>query len=432
MESPFFALLEVRAHARGTSRASGGAVGSVCVEWFHCVEEHRKSAVRNSDVLCSWRCDATVTTGSCRAHSSDEGCSDKVKLHAMYSRALYRDMAVCMTHVHDAHYFYRFMMWCYDEGVFIHPSVRVRRCASAYRDHVFTVCEDCPALTPLVVVPEGLCIGFQDTNSLDASDRNALYDAEREKSFHAVNTGNSSDADVCQFFFSSLGMIVSDLLTAKNSPASDVRQPFAETLLKVRTSQNAPYLDDSVIFDSHHTCLADVLLQMIRNYVNGGPLVNKVARPELQWAVSVSLSHSTPLTIGSVDSIGIIPVVHLFPHGGARTNAYVVSRNTRQGAAEKMAAYFREVCHLDFRARHGGRLIYVVPDRALAAGEEICLQAMAPVCDRDSEADQMWRLSCGSAPESFRSSAEVRRSQVVLTQKLVDEGGQILNRKKAT
>lgn len=66
--------------------------------------------------------------------------------------------------------------------------------------------------------------------------------------------------------------------------------------------------------EEEECCLADILLQMIRNYLNGGPLVGKIGREDLMAAVSMCLSHSTPLVIGPRRSIGIIPLVHLFPH----------------------------------------------------------------------------------------------------------------------
>lgn len=78
--------------------------------------------------------------------------------------------------------------------------------------------------------------------------------------------------------------------------------------------------------EEEECCLADILLQMIRNYLNGGPLVGKVAREDLMAAVSMCLSHSTPLIVGPRRSIGIVPLVHLFPHGGLKTNAVVVAR----------------------------------------------------------------------------------------------------------
>lgn len=73
-------------------------------------------------------------------------------------------------------------------------------------------------------------------------------------------------------------MIVADLITAHSSPLSDHRHAFAHALSKTRTIQNAPYFDDDVVFSPDEPCLADVFLQMIRNYINGGPLVNKVNR----------------------------------------------------------------------------------------------------------------------------------------------------------
>lgn len=353
-----------------------------------------------------------------------------LRLHAMHRRRLYLHYSRQLSHVSDAHYFYKFMMWCHDNSLFIHPSVQMHLRRSEFRDHVFTVREDVPRLAPLLAIPEKLIIGFKDANAGD-DDKNTLFDKAKEKAFHKQNMGDdaSSDTDICQFFFSSLGMIVSDLVTAKSSPLTDVRHLFADSLAKVRTLQNAPYFDSDAAFtaeDAENPCLADVLLQMIRNYVNGGPLVNKVPKGDLQWAASVCLSHSTPLTIGSVNSIGIIPLVHFFPHGGQATNAYVVARTARSEAALKMSLFFKTHFGFDFGALNDGKWIYVVPDRALKAGEEIRLQAMAPVCDKDSEAEQMWRLSCGSVPSEYMSSTEVSEKQAKLTQEIIHQGEALL------
>jgi hypothetical protein len=47
---------------------------------------------------------------------------------------------------------------------------------------------------------------------------------------------------------------------------------------------------------------------------------------------------------------------------------------------------------------------------------------MAPVCEKDSEAEQMWRLSCGTAPESYMSSAEAYERQAAVTQAIISQG----------
>jgi hypothetical protein len=353
---------------------------------------------------------------------------NKLRVHTMHRRRLYKQYALDLSCLADTHAYYQLMMWCHDNHVFIHPCVEVVRHRSAYRDHIFRVTDDVAQFTPLLAIPEHLVIGFKDANTdsgvggADSGDRNNLYDAQREAEFHKLNSGDNTDTDICQFFFSSLGMIVSDLITARSSPLTDRRYLFAELLGKASTLQNAPYFDDDVVFDPSEPCLADILLQMIRNYINGGPLVNKVPQDELRWAVSVSLSHSTPLSIGAVRSIGIVPFVHLFPHGGKATNAYVVTRTSRDHCAEKLNCFFRRTFHYDFQGQAEGRWIFVVPERPLKAGEEICLQAMAPVCEKDSEAEQMWRLSCGTAPESYMSSAEAYERQAAVTQAIISQG----------
>lgn len=345
-----------------------------------------------------------------------------LEVHAKHRRRLYVQYAKCLSHISDAHYFYTFMMWCHDHHLFIHPCVRMACQRTNYRDHVFTVAEDTPRLTPLLAIPETLLLGFKDPVMSVGEDHNRLYDAQREKEFNALNTGGNTDADICEFFFSSLGMIVSDLVTAKASALTDRRHSFSESLGMVRTLKNAPYFEDDTTFDPTEPCLADVLLQMIRNYINGGPLVNKIPKQDLQWAVSVCLSHATPLRIGSTQSIGIIPMVHLFPHGGEATNAYIVARTARETSSRTMNKFFREHFGYDFSSLYSGKWVYVVSDRDLKKGEEIRMQAMAPVCDKDSEASQMWRLSCGSVPDSFRSSSAVSQKQESLTQEIIRLG----------
>ncbi|CAD2214892.1 hypothetical protein, conserved [Angomonas deanei] len=359
---------------------------------------------------------------------NDTPSMGQLQLHLLHRRRLYKLHATNLSSLSDSHYFYQLMMWCHDQNVFVNSCVRIQKCRSDYRQHSFFVNRDIPRLTPLVAVPERLAIGFMDSN--DREDANNLHDAEREKEFNKLNSGGGdSDSDICSFFFSALGMIVADLMTARSSKLSDPRSKFADLLSKVQTLANAPYFEDSVVFDPDEPCLADVLLQMIRNYVNGGPLVNRVSRQELLWAVSVCLSHSTPLTVGTTPSIGIIPMVHLFPHGGKETNSFVIARSGREMASEKMNCFFRTQFDLDFSALHEEKWIYVVNDTPLTAGEEIRLQAMAPVCDKDSEAEQMWRLSCGVAPAEYLSSAEVSRKQVALTEEIIQKGSIFLDRK---
>lgn len=359
---------------------------------------------------------------------SKKAAYNKLYVHTLHRRRLYKQYALDLSYLADTHAYYQLMMWCHDQHVFIHPSVNVARHRSTFREHVFCVTEDVAQYTPLLAIPEHLVIGFKDANTdsgstnVDSVDRNNLYDAKREAEFHKLNTGDNTDTDICQFFFASLGMIVSDLITARSSPLTDPRFLFAELLGKVTTLQNAPYFDDDVVFDPNEPCLADILLQMIRNYINGGPLVNKVPLDDLRWAVSVSLSHSTPLSIGAVRSIGIVPVVHLFPHGGTETNSYIVARTSRDKCAEKINTFFRETFHYDFQTQADGKWIFVVPERALKAGEEIRLQAMAPVCEKDSEAAQMWRLSCGTAPSSYMSSAETYTRQAAVTKAIISQG----------
>ena len=62
---------------------------------------------------------------------------------------------------------------------------------------------------------------------------------------------------------------------------------FAKSLHRLRSEQNAPYLHDfsfGVSGVSAHgeaqPALADVVLQMIHNFINAGPLTGKVDRHE--------------------------------------------------------------------------------------------------------------------------------------------------------
>ncbi|PWV15486.1 Present in the outer mitochondrial membrane proteome 28 [Trypanosoma cruzi] len=359
--------------------------------------------------------------------STKEGQDDDNKwiIYARHRRRLYLHHARELSQFSDAHDYYRLMMWCHDQRLFIHPAVCMRRHPSLYRDHIFAVSQDVERLTPLLAIPEALAIGFKDISNADDFD-NDLRNEKREKEFNELNSGEGTDADVCRFFFDSLNMIVSDLVAAKSSPLTDPRWVFAELLGKVRTLKNAPYFEDDVVLDSETTGLADVLLQMIRNYINGGPLVGKLDRAELRWAVSVCLSHSTPLVIASTRSIGMIPMVHLFPHGGKETNSFLVARTSRPNSTERIAAFFSKHHGYDFMRDREGKWIFLVPSRPLQSGEEIRLQAMAPVCGKDSEAEKMWRLSCAAAPQEYMTSSAVAHMQRCLTRELIDRGGDIL------
>ncbi|KPA82398.1 hypothetical protein ABB37_03474 [Leptomonas pyrrhocoris] len=414
---------------------TAGSSQNVCDEWWGGLTHQRRKITQEVAVAFDPPPSLKGNTskdaeeeGTQVARHADTAPQNMLRLHAMHRRRLYKQYALDLSYLADTHAYYQLMMWCHDHHVFIHPSVEMTRHRTAYREHVFRVKADVAPYTPLLAIPENLVIGFKDANTeagsdgADGDDRNNLYDAKREAEFHKLNTGDNADTDICQFFFASLGMIVSDLITARSSPLTDPRFLFAELLGKVSTLQNAPYFEDDVVFDPNEPGLADILLQMIRNYVNGGPLVNKVPPDDLRWAVSLSLSHSTPLSIGAVRSIGIVPVVHLFPHGGTATNTYIVARTARDRCAEKMNAFFRHTFHYDFQAQAAGKWIFVVPERALKAGEEICLQAMAPVCEKDSEAAQMWRLSCGTAPESYLSSADVYARQAAVTDAVIRQG----------
>lgn len=442
---------------------------------------------------------------------------------------LYRQMATDMQSGSDYSVYCNLMNWCLKNSVFIHPHVFVRREPSIFRDYRFYVAENVHRLTPLLAIPESLLLGFQavavptstndrcnDTllqrNALDEKDgndnvvssvgvnggdvRNVEESNDKKK---AGSSCASSEADMCSFFFSSLNMMVSSIISAKGSSLTDRRYAFADFLSKVRTVYNAPYFDASVVLQSpteserprqvpssgsseparfstpclatkvldsqdvgseasqpgssplievsglqegqnslhvsstHEsneksdtpplptTSLADVLLQMIRNYVDAGPFTQKIPKDDIRWMVSVCLAHSTPLTIGDMASIGIIPLVHLFPHGGEKTNSFVVARRQKNSAV-RMAKGIAAYCGLDFTRDQDAKWVYLVPERDLAQGEEVCVQALAPACDSDSEAEQMWRLSCGAAPQAYITSAQIEEKRKHLLEEMIRRG----------
>jgi hypothetical protein len=369
---------------------------------------------------------------------SGHGCVDCEDMgsallrHRRHRRALYTGFTRCLSAFSDQHDVYLFMSWCHKNDVFIHPALTLVRRSSQFRDYTLVLHEPVDRLCPLVAVPEHLLIGFKNLGEGSSSSNNlptsTLEETEqKEKEFNEAN--GTSNSDICQFFFSSLGMMISDLVTALSGGLTDARHGFAQHLRKVRSVLNAPYFDNDVVFDSTETCLADVLLQMVRNYIHGGPLVGKLTRDELQWALSVCMSHSTPLGVGAEKSIGVIPLIHMLPHGGTNMNSVLIARNTRRQSATRMANYFRDRFGLDFgdsRFRplvHGEpRFVYAVATRSLAAGEEVLLQAMAPVCEQETQARQMWKLSCGEIPEDYVASAVVAKMQHDITREIITRG----------
>ena len=291
------------------------------------------------------------------------------------------------------HAVYRFALWCHEHDVFMHPSIQIRRQSTLFRDYRFyCTSEQFQQHYPLMVIPEKLLIGFKDP-SVDQPEMGFRENVD------GSDGGLSDESDVCSFFFTALGLLISDLLSALNSARTDHRHFFANSLHRTRTLYNAPYLDN-VVFDRNDTCLADVVLQMINNFISSGPLTGKVSRPELCWAISLSLSHSTPMAFASkAPSIGIIPLVHLFPHGGKSTNCVVLA-NRGDRSAKQMEKYFHCKFSLDFDPKS----LFVVPlqKTGLKSGQEVAMQPMAPICnldlEKDEEVDYMWKLSCGSPP----------------------------------
>lgn len=348
-------------------------------------------------------------------------------LFCINRRKIYIAQSLRLNNTAGVHSLYQLMHWCDERNIFLHPSIRIDRDPTAFRDYTMVVQHRISKYCPLIAVPEELCIGFKDMEERGKNlPENDLMDEAKAKAF-AEATG-AGDSDVCQFFFDSLGMIVTDLLSAVHSPLTDKRSLFCQSLRKVRTLLNAPYFGDDVRFGKDDTALADVLLQMIRNYIAGGPLVGRIERDVLQWAVSLCMSHSTPLAMGSTKSIGIVPLVHLLPHGGESCNCVVIARSTRRHAGRHMMNFFKHAFGLDFDMFGDGdvgrepRWVYLVPIRDLEPGEPLLTQVMAPVCDSEKEAEHMWRLSCGTAPPSSLPTSKLMSLQADVVKDIVAKG----------
>ena len=349
---------------------------------------------------------------------------DVLALHAKYRPFLYCQLVRDLVPSTDTVILRDFFSWCSEEGVFVHPCLRIVRRLSEHRDHAFFVRDNVEALTPLLAVPEHTLIGFKDyledphnvignSGEMTETKQARLEKEEAQKKVGSVE-------DVCDFFFTCLGMLASDLLVALNNSTLERRHKFALALHRgLRTLQNAPYLSGTT-FDPSGVCLADVLLQMLHNYIQSGPLTGRVSRDELCWAISISLSHSTPLAIGTKKSIGIVPVLHMFPHGGSRTNAVLVTKTEDVSSSAHLQHFFHTRFGMNF-AKKGSTdgMLWLVPVRDLRAGEEVCVQAMAPVCTAEDESEHMWRLSCGTKPVDNLESSQVAQLQHETTQKII-------------
>ena len=373
-----------------------------------------------------------ITDFSSHGCTRDDDTGSALLRHRKHRRAIYTGFARSLSAYSDQQDVHQFMVWCHKNDIFIHPSLTLVRKSSQYRDYTLVATEQLDRLCPLVAVPEHLLIGFKGLGEGSSTSNNlptsSLQETDqKEKEFNEAN--GTSESDICQFFFSSLGMMICDLVTALSGTLTDPRNGFAQHLRKVRSVLNAPYFAEDVVFDNTETCLADVLLQMVRNYINGGPFVGKLSRDELQWAVSVCMSHSTPLGVGSEKSIGVIPLIHMLPHGGTSMNSVLVARTARRNSAARISNYFRDRFGLDFgdcRYRplvHGEpRFVYAVATRPLAAGEEVLLQAMAPVCEQETQARQMWKLSCAEIPDDYVPSAVAAKLQHDITREIITRG----------
>ena len=275
-----------------------------------------------------------------------------------YQPVIYRRMARFVPPGPDRRSLETLLAFALSAGIFLHPGLVAVRLESRYRTFRFLMHDtvgEVGRLTPLVAVPEALTLGYLDPSSGDARAemrRGTVMAAQQEATVGAAagkpSTEVEEEGDVCNFFFDSLSLLVNDILVALNNRHSDPRYPFANSLHMSRTLPNAPYLTDvdtlvpepsasgpttSSDGPTPEPSVADVLLRMVHNYVDGGPLSGKVEKHELQWAVSTALSHATPLTVRGLPGIGIVPIVHLFPHGEDRLNAVIVVADAAPSAS---------------------------------------------------------------------------------------------------
>ena len=362
----------------------------------------------------------------------------------------------------DVHMLRLLMDACATRGAFVHPALALARRATQYRDHGLVAHAPLPRLTPLLAVPEALCLGYKDAS--DRTDVSALgFGSYHSPADAAASTGadrlaagstattadDDSGSDIVSFFFTSLGLLVNDLLVARNNPRTDPRYVLARSLQHTRTLQNGPYLEpgafdaddwwaeelsasdtDSARDDDDansrddgdgkgkrssrragHNLVA-VCHQMLHNYIHSGPLTGKVDIDELKWAVSVALSHSTPLRIGPRHGIGVVPLLHLLPHGERNLNAVCVTRPATERSASAVQDWWgAQFPWLALRRDCG--YVTVVAARDIAPGEEIALQPMAPACGVEGRA--MWGLACGAPPPgSAVSSVAYQRLQAAV------------------
>lgn len=338
-------------------------------------------------------------------------------LHSLRCRGHFDSMLSGLAGGADAHMLRMLFRWCEAHGIVMNPGMRVTRAADLtnFREHVFVMDSDVKKHALLLAVPEELCIGLKNADAPEELDNMKRGTAHGDAGVRATQN-DDDDKDMCAFFFQALGVLVNDLLVAHGNTVSDPRNFLARALHRTRTAHNAPYLD-AMSFGSTETCLAEVVLQMVHNFVQSGPLTGKVERDLLNWAVSVSMSHSTPLAIAGRRTIGIVPVLHLFRHGGVAMNAGIMARKTDADERRLQALFGATSPELTLDPQT--RYVYVVAARDLAPGDEVCLQAMAPVCNRTEEADHMWRLTSGGPPpEPCMPSDEYQALQRLLREEV--------------
>ena len=290
---------------------------------------------------------------------------------------------------------------CANNGIFIHPALRLMRRPSIYRDHAFVLHQRVQQYAPLLAIPIESCIGFKLADNEDhvaALGIGTGHGAERAaSSMQTKATDEDGDTDVTGFFFKSIGLVVNDLLIAHNNAETDSRHIFAKALLRARCLQNAPYIETSAFSTtSDEPSMAEVSHQMIHNYIQSGPLTGKVDRNELLSALSLSLSHSTALKIGDAAALGIIPLVHMLPHGEHELNAVLMASPSTARENDAVHAYFKEHCPVTGGFSRDTQYIYVIATQHIEAGHQIATQPMAPACGVD--AADMWKLASGAPP----------------------------------
>lgn len=320
--------------------------------------------------------------------------------------------------------------WSSEAGIFLHPDLEFIRGASDYRDYRLKAKDGAllQYLTPLAIFPSSCLIGFSDPGD-EAEKKDMMKGTstaagvavenkmeEQEKQQQQQNGGIVKAEDVCKFFFDSLSLLVNDCISAQNNSSSDTRHLFSSILLSgTRTLKNAPYLSDKDFAVVGQACpLAEAFRYMVQNFVDNGPLSGKVERPLLQTAVSLALSHATvlPMKISrSVDNfgnlirggmnstkiesapggLGIVPWLHMLPHGGQILNAVAISVSSVDvldfakwihEQVPESGLFFPTSSSSSSRVlkdQFKNGFVFLAAAEDIGPNEEVCTQMMAPL-----------------------------------------------------